>query len=165
MYTEWNRDGKGSVFMLCHLRPTSWRWVEAKWVKSHGLKVNFCLNSAALPRSWIHPSGTWPTYFSPVPDLGMGHRGHGPGASTNWGPPPTSKENCLWLDLLLRLHACCSEWSDSSSAAVTPLCVVYYVGLSWAMPLWHLWSSHVKVKKCYRCNPYNFNVRSDSDWG
>ena len=34
------------------------------------------------------------------PDLGMGHRGHGLGASTNWGPPPTSKKKFLWLDKL-----------------------------------------------------------------
>jgi hypothetical protein len=36
-------------------------------------------------------------YAISVPDLGMGHRSHGPGASTNWGPPPTSKETLFWL--------------------------------------------------------------------
>ena len=51
--------------------------------------------------------------FSPVPDLGMGHRGHGPGASTNWGPPPTKK---IFFDLTY----CCRQSAIAKQGARGP---------------------------------------------
>lgn len=48
-----------------------------------------------------------------VPDLGMGHRGHGPGASTNWGPPPTKK---IFFDLTY----CCRPSAIAKQGARGP---------------------------------------------